>query len=392
MQGVHLRSIVSDESKEKKNCLLLRKGKVVGCEEEKGGETKKKLGYGLLPPGVDEEEAGLQVHVSGSLKLVSGYSPFFNFRIWYIRIAFVSGYNHLLLLLLRSHLLLLLSLQPSSSSSSSSCFAPAASSFATGAASSWSVAGGASSRSAGGAGGVAASSRSGAVVLLPSLLLVLVVLLLLPGPVTKVEDVEGRMDTGWESVDGDEGEGLLKKVKNIEYIPEQPDWTTYRDPTPASPPPSIDEYSPRNTESVPSVPSGGTSSSRGSKRKAPLVDVVDAHFSGLRTSLDGFTDALTSSNVHLGVISNAAVEQVSTMKDRNEILRSQTEILRRTPNYTYTEADIYDMLSGMQISDETLLEQCYDFLCSNPTCVKRLMGLPPHKRWNKLCKMYSGGN
>ncbi|XP_052736625.1 protein ALP1-like [Vigna angularis] len=31
--------------------------------------------------------------------------------------------------------------------------------------------------------------------------------------VTKVEDVEGRMDTGWESVDGDEGEGLLKKVK-----------------------------------------------------------------------------------------------------------------------------------------------------------------------------------
>ncbi|KAG2389806.1 uncharacterized protein HKW66_Vig0178790 [Vigna angularis] len=181
-------------------------------------------------------------------------------------------------------------------------------------------------------------------------------------------------------------------TKNIEYIPEQPDWTTYRDPTPTSPPPSVDEYSPGNTQSVPSVPSGGTSSSRGSKRKAPLVDVVDSHFSALRSSLDGFTDALTSSNVHLGVISNAAVEQVSTMKDRNEILRSQTEILRRTPNYTYTEADIYDMLSGMQISDETLLEQCYDFLCANPTCVKRLMGLPPHKRWNKLCKIYLGGN
>ncbi|KAG2407369.1 uncharacterized protein HKW66_Vig0021910 [Vigna angularis] len=179
---------------------------------------------------------------------------------------------------------------------------------------------------------------------------------------------------------------------HIEYIPEQPDWTTYRDPTPASPPPSVDEYSPGNTQSVPFVPCGGTSSSRGSKRKAPLVDVVDAHFSALRSSLDGFTDALTSSNVHLGVISNAAVEQVSTMKDRNEILRSQTEILRRTSNYPYTEADIYDMLSGMQISDETLFEQCYDFLCANPTCVKRLMGLPPHKRWNKLCKMFAGGN
>ncbi|KOM48152.1 hypothetical protein LR48_Vigan07g185600 [Vigna angularis] len=72
--------------------------------------------------------------------------------------------------------------------------------------------------------------------------------------------------------------------KNIEYIPEQPDWTTYRDPTPTSPPPSVDEYSPGNTQSVPSVPSGGTSSSRGSKRKAPLVDVVDAHFSAFTSA------------------------------------------------------------------------------------------------------------
>ncbi|KOM48435.1 hypothetical protein LR48_Vigan07g213900 [Vigna angularis] len=51
--------------------------------------------------------------------------------------------------------------------------------------------------------------------------------------------------------------------QNIEYIPEQPDWTRYRDPTPPSPPPSVDEYSPGQTQSVPSVPSGGTSSSRG---------------------------------------------------------------------------------------------------------------------------------
>ncbi|XP_052723865.1 uncharacterized protein LOC128193797 [Vigna angularis] len=51
--------------------------------------------------------------------------------------------------------------------------------------------------------------------------------------------------------------------QNIEYTPEQPDWTRYRDPTPPSPHPSVDEYSPGQTQSVPSVPSGGTSSSRG---------------------------------------------------------------------------------------------------------------------------------
>ncbi|XP_014490656.1 uncharacterized protein LOC106753375 [Vigna radiata var. radiata] len=172
-------------------------------------------------------------------------------------------------------------------------------------------------------------------------------------------------------------------------IGSDPDWTGYGDPTLPSPPSSVDEYSPGNTQFVPSVPSSGTSSSRGSKRKASMVDVIDSHFERMSTSLEGFTNALTSSNVHFGVISNAVVEQVSTIKERNEILRSQTEVLRRTQNYTYTESNIYDMLSGMHISDESLLEQCYDFLCANPTCVKKLMGLPPHKRWNKLCKMIS---
>ncbi|KAG2371033.1 uncharacterized protein HKW66_Vig0212070 [Vigna angularis] len=173
--------------------------------------------------------------------------------------------------------------------------------------------------------------------------------------------------------------------QNIEYIPEQPQWTGYRDPTPPSPPPSVDEYSPGQTQSVPSVPSGGTSSSRGSKRKAPMVDSIDSQFDKLTTSLDGFANVLSSSNVHFGVISDAAVRQVSAMEDRNKILR-------RNPNYTYTEADIYEMLTSMNIPDENLLDQCYDFLCGNPTCTKRLMGLPLHKRWNKLLKMISGGD
>ncbi|KOM47368.1 hypothetical protein LR48_Vigan07g107200 [Vigna angularis] len=165
----------------------------------------------------------------------------------------------------------------------------------------------------------------------------------------------------------------------------QPDWTRYRDPTPSSPPPSVDEYSPRQTQSVPSVPFGGTSSSRDSKRKAPMVDVIDSQFDKLTTNLNGFAGVLSSSNVHFGVISDEAVRQVTVMEDRNQILR-------RNSNYTYTEADIYEMLSAMNIADENLLEQCYDFLCGNPTCTKRLMGLPPHKRWNKLCKMISGGD
>ncbi|KOM29219.1 hypothetical protein LR48_Vigan641s000700 [Vigna angularis] len=156
--------------------------------------------------------------------------------------------------------------------------------------------------------------------------------------------------------------------QNMDYIPEEPNYHDYRDPTPPSPPPSVDEYSPGQTQSVSSVPSGGTSSSRGSKRKAPMVDAIDAQFDKLKTNLDGFTNVLSSTNVHFGVISDAAMRQVSAMEDRNQILR-------RSSTYTYTESDIYEMLSAMNISDETLLDQCYDFLCSNPTCTKRFIHL-----------------
>ncbi|KAG2391595.1 uncharacterized protein HKW66_Vig0126440 [Vigna angularis] len=116
-----------------------------------------------------------------------------------------------------------------------------------------------------------------------------------------------------------------------------------------------------------------------------MVDVIDSQFDKLTTSVDGFANVLSSSNVHFGVISDAAVRQVSAMEDINQILR-------RSSTYTYTEGGIYEMLSAMNISDENLLDQCYDFLCANPTCTKRLMGLSPHKRLNKLCKMISGGD
>ncbi|KOM37412.1 hypothetical protein LR48_Vigan03g079400 [Vigna angularis] len=101
----------------------------------------------------------------------------------------------------------------------------------------------------------------------------------------------------------------------------------------------------------------------------------------------GYRDlnVLGSTNVHFGVIYDAVVRQVSAMEDRNQILR-------RTSTYTYTEGDIYEMLSAMNIANENLLEHCYDFLCGNPTCTKTLMGLPPQKRWNKLCKMIWGGD
>jgi len=53
------------------------------------------------------------------------------------------------------------------------------------------------------------------------------------------------------------------------YIPDAPTLDS-SDAYPPTSPPHMDEYSPGPTKSV---PSGGTSKSRGSKRKAPMVDL-----------------------------------------------------------------------------------------------------------------------
>jgi len=61
---------------------------------------------------------------------------------------------------------------------------------------------------------------------------------------------------------------------HVEYVPEPP--TFHQKTEEAFPsPPRVDSYSPAPTYSTPSA---GNSSSRGSKRKAPMVDLIDAQF------------------------------------------------------------------------------------------------------------------
>ena len=105
----------------------------------------------------------------------------------------------------------------------------------------------------------------------------------------------------------------------MEYTPEPPGYEPRENAYPSSPP-SMDEYSPGPTQSVPSVPSGGTSSSRGSKRKAPMIDIVDSQFDKLTTKLDGFMEVMGAGNSHFEKMSNIAERQVIAIEKRNDIL------------------------------------------------------------------------
>ncbi|KAG2376638.1 uncharacterized protein HKW66_Vig0242680 [Vigna angularis] len=182
--------------------------------------------------------------------------------------------------------------------------------------------------------------------------------------------------------------------QNIEYIPEQPEWTGYRDPTPPSPPPSVDEYSPGQTQSVPSVPSG-------SKRKAPMVDVIDSQFDKLTTSLDGFANVLSSSNVHFGVISDASMDsriidelqkQINQSRTLSASLERHTQAMKRRISLVNariqssnpTTEEIENLLRTMNIEDQNSFRQCFNFLSSHSSHTRRLIEMPIQYRFNRL--------
>ncbi|BAT83427.1 uncharacterized protein HKW66_Vig0110600 [Vigna angularis] len=168
----------------------------------------------------------------------------------------------------------------------------------------------------------------------------------------------------------------------MEYIPESPLYErgTYS----TSPSPSgMDEHSPGPTQPVTSIPSCETSTSRGSKRKAPMVDLMDSQFEKLITKLDELMNVLRSSNSHFEKILSIMERQVSAIEEQNYIMR-------RRSTFQYSESDVWEMLAGMNIQEESIMEHYYDFLCTNPVYTKRLMGLPPNLRWNKLIKMMTG--
>ncbi|XP_047171435.1 uncharacterized protein LOC124839604 isoform X2 [Vigna umbellata] len=175
----------------------------------------------------------------------------------------------------------------------------------------------------------------------------------------------------------------------MEYIPESPFYERGTYSTSLSPS-GMDEHSPGPTQPVTSIPSCETSTSRGSKRKAPMVDLMDSQFEKLITKLDELMNVLRSSNSHFEKILSIMERLGSAIEEQNDIIEKQNYIMRRRSTFQYSESDVWEMLAGMNIQEESIMEHYYDFLCTNPVYTKRLMGLPPNLRWNKLIEMMMG--
>jgi len=73
---------------------------------------------------------------------------------------------------------------------------------------------------------------------------------------------------------------------NMDYIPEPPEFHAINHELPCSPVAHVQSTdNPSNSPFAPSQPSGRTSSSRGSKRKGPMVDVIKNQFNMLNMNL-----------------------------------------------------------------------------------------------------------
>jgi len=59
-------------------------------------------------------------------------------------------------------------------------------------------------------------------------------------------------------------------------------------------------------------------------------------------------------------------------EEQNSIFRKHTCTLRHTSTFQYSECDIWEILVKMNIQDEDLLENCYDFLCGHHNAIKQL--------------------
>jgi len=86
------------------------------------------------------------------------------------------------------------------------------------------------------------------------------------------------------------------------------------------------------------------------------MDVLDSQFDKLTTRLDGLMDVMGSGNSHFEKISMMAERQVIAFEKRNDILIEQVGMMRRNGTFQYTESDIWEMLSGMNILKPKVME------------------------------------
>ncbi|KAJ1429105.1 Myb/SANT-like domain [Sesbania bispinosa] len=166
--------------------------------------------------------------------------------------------------------------------------------------------------------------------------------------------------------------------------------------------PNVESYSPTN---APTPQSTGTSASRGTKRKAPMIDLVETQMEKMIAGIGLVAEALSKGNDISEKLQNVAERQASinerqltmaerqvvAIEKRNELYHDQLTVLRHSRPRIYTEADVWGLLTEINVMEPYRM-QCYEYLCSNEQKKRLLFGVPPHLRMQTLFQMMSEAN
>ncbi|KAJ1416575.1 hypothetical protein SESBI_17154 [Sesbania bispinosa] len=124
--------------------------------------------------------------------------------------------------------------------------------------------------------------------------------------------------------------------------------------------PNVDCFSPENAQSNQST---GTSGSRGTKRKALMVDLIESQMDKMTIGIDRVADALISGNALSEKLNDVAQRQVTiteqhvvAIEKRNEIIHEQLTVLKQSR--TRKKRLLFEIPPEMRF--QSLLQMMYD--------------------------------
>ncbi|QHO54299.1 uncharacterized protein [Arachis hypogaea] len=149
---------------------------------------------------------------------------------------------------------------------------------------------------------------------------------------------------------------------------------------------------------------GGTSASRGTKRKSPMNDFLEAQYEKLALGITTMTDAVKEGTYLSSKLHDVAQRQVESAERQASVAERQVSvaekqvslierqvaiaekglaIMQQSRPRLYSESDVWDMLSELGLIGSARM-QCYQFLCENEQKKRQIFGIPPEMRLDAL--------
>lgn len=143
-------------------------------------------------------------------------------------------------------------------------------------------------------------------------------------------------------------------------------------------PPNFESPSPQYAQTNPSA---GTSTSRGTKRKRTMVELMKNQYERMSASIVTIAEALKDSNSvskDLHQVAERLVEvaerQVAVIEKQVEIAEKQLIVMQQTRSRHYSESNVWDLLDELRVPNE-LRMKFYDYLCDNEHKKRKLFGI-----------------